>query len=793
MQPLSRQLSIGLAAALCAFAPVALGSVHLWAVAVCTGLALALLGLVLHRRFVFDALSMRVGWTGAAFVALTAWTALQLVPLPPSLLSTLSPKAHEILEFTVGPFGLYGETAWRPLSLDPPATAQELLRLVGLTAAYLAATNGFYGRGEATHVYRAIALVGGLLVVIGVAQKLAGVRDILGLYQSTAAASQFFTSTFVNPNHLAAMLGLAAPLAFGLCLSEERTPAARVLFGAAGLLAATGVFLSLSRAGIAAFLFGQVVLLALLLRRYGRDFRRTAALVACLLTAIGAAALVAFERLSAEISFTLSAVSPAESLKLEMWKDSLPLIRDFAVAGVGKGAFPAVYPLYQSHLAQYTFTHVESGPLQAVVDFGVAAGAFLLVVVTLAVGRAVVRASSSVGCGAAAAVVTVAAHNFADYNLEISGVAFPFVIALGLLCRPERSGSAAARARPRQPGSAILCGASILAGAAALATVLPYARAEHKDRAVARLKAAAATSANDVERALARELDHHPADYLVFLAAAARVSGPPLWDPGRALRWANRAVYLNGASFEAHIATGRILRRMGRPRQALLEYRLAARRKPQALERVFDELATLPDAARAMREIAENPEDRHRLAEWALGKGRPAEAAALAAEMLRSNPEDAAALGGAARAALALGRREEAIALARRLEGISGHEARAAMIAGDAHRASGRLIEALSAYERARRVNPRLGEAYVQIASAHLARGAPAAAREALAHLGKVDIWTASRPHVAMMLAQAWELEGKPDLALREYRRVLQAQPENAHAAARVKALEAVK
>ena len=51
-----------------------------------------------------------------AFGAAALLIAFQIVPLPPGLIRWLSPRAHELFEFVLGPEGRY--PAWRPLSLS---------------------------------------------------------------------------------------------------------------------------------------------------------------------------------------------------------------------------------------------------------------------------------------------------------------------------------------------------------------------------------------------------------------------------------------------------------------------------------------------------------------------------------------------------------------------------------------------------------------------------------------------------------------------------------------------------
>src|SRR5205823_1998885 len=124
-------------------------------------------------------------------------------------------------------------------------------------------------------------------------------------------------------------LGLAAPLGLGLALSDERPRPWRILLGAAGVLCVVGVLLSLSRAGIVALAVGQAALMVLLLRRRTGTRRRVAILFGCLAVGAVAVAVVASDRLVAQLSASNVAADLQGNVKIQMWKDTLPLAGDF--------------------------------------------------------------------------------------------------------------------------------------------------------------------------------------------------------------------------------------------------------------------------------------------------------------------------------------------------------------------------------------------------------------------------------------------------------------------------------
>lgn len=788
-----RRWVLAVAVVLGAFSPLAIGTVHLWALAVATGLSLAMLSLVLYRRVAVEGKPLLIGWAGGALLFLTLATAFQLVPLSPAVIEELSPKAHEILSFTLGPFALYAEDAWRPLSLAPPETARELLRLVGLAAAFLAARNGLTERGDLRRLLASLALVGVALVGIGAIHQVSGARAILGLYRSPGAMSQFFNSTFVNPNHLAAFLVLATLAALALSVSEDVTIGWRRAMAVAAVVCALGVLLSLSRAGILSLAGGGVLLAALLARsRSPGSRRRGARVLLWVLLLLGIAAGTALALFSERILEELSTSAlhndlRGASLKLQLWKDSLPLLSDFWLVGIGKGAFPGVYPLYQSHLGQYTFTHVENHYLQTLVDHGVLVGGGFLAIIGAVLLHQILTRRSAIASGALAGLAAVCVHNAADFSLDTGGVAFPFILVFGALLGRPRISPAPARANAGR-WRTVIAGAWLLASIAAIVLIVPYARSQKASRAIARINAAK-VDADQVRTVLREEIPEHPADYLVFLAGAARLSTSPTVDIRTAMRLVNRALYLNPASADVHLIAARVLRIMGRLDQAEIEYRLAAQRNPQALETAFSALQRLPRGLPHLLHVARTFSQRLALAAFLERHRRRGDAVGLLRRLLRERPSAPDALLLLTRMELAAGHAASVLSLARRLVATPEHAFEATLAAARASALLGAPRLALRLYRLAREARPVHPESYLRSAVLHLQLREGRAARRVLSALLRVNLLAASRPRFSLLLGQAWELEGHPERALREYRRVRPGDSLYPQAAARVRAL----
>ena len=173
---------------------------------------------------------------GRLLLALHALVLLQLVPLPPAVLRLVSP----------GSFSFYNDpllvplAAWRPISVSPPDTLRGLAFLAAFSLLYLAV---FREMAEAAWRRRLLLTVVGVGVALTVVAFVQAVspepRRIYGLWRPRWDWAVF--GPYVNRNHFAGYLVMAAPLAIGFALEAlARLRAAWGGGGAAGSCWARG-------------------------------------------------------------------------------------------------------------------------------------------------------------------------------------------------------------------------------------------------------------------------------------------------------------------------------------------------------------------------------------------------------------------------------------------------------------------------------------------------------------------------------------------------------------------------
>ncbi len=598
---------------------------------------------------------------------------LQLVPLPTPLLRAFSPGAGAVLDETLAPLGLY--PAWRPLTLDPSATALELAKAAVFTA--VAAAVAILGASDRRRdqLLRGLALSGVAVVGVYYGAALTGLSPLLAP-----------TVTFVNPNHLAGFLQIAAWPALGFALRARR--AARVGWLLVFAFTVSGVFLSLSRAGIAAF-FAAAGIFAVLRLRAGAPFDSAAAsrplrsgrtvAVGGIAAALAIASWLALDPIIAELRTVGDESSTA--VKLGLWPVAAQLIREFPIAGIGRGAFETVFPAYKSEPLQRTFTHVENEWLQLPAELGLVAGLGIIALFAWAFFAAArAKDLSRPMAGALAGAGALALHNLFDFSLEIPGVAIPFALVLGL----------ASRAMPR-----VAVRAWVLRAGVALALVIAAGGLLLHRSLAERSDPAAITAAPTADETIVRArvaLAVRPADYVPQAAVGLQLAAEDRC--AEALHWLTRAMLRNPTAPEAHRATAWCLARTGRDALAKREYRLAfLYGDGGALAEAF----TRFDRPGELLEIAPDTPAGLMAAGYLL-RERPAEAAEAWLRAWESFGERGA-LGQLASARLTLGEQEEALRLARLLQERAPRSGTGYVVAARALDALGRGDDALRELE----------------------------------------------------------------------------------------------
>ena len=293
-------------------------------------------------------------WLDLSLVSLVAGAWLQLLPLPESVLARISPETLPVMD-ALQLVAL--ETTLAGVSVEPRSTVWASGILTANVVLFLA-VQALFLRGGVRWSIRIIAWLGIVFATLGLAQAASGSGAVYWWWEPLGEGAEPF-GTFINRNHFATWVIMAAPACFGyavarLHLSASDNPtrhwAARLvsvfdgralflLF--AGILMTSALLTNLSRSGMLGLATAAVYVLIASSRKI--DQRRRRWLGAYI--AAAAIIVVAFADAGALIQRVEQTIAPGSG-RIAIWRDTLPLIGDFWATGTGAGTYQTAMLVY---------------------------------------------------------------------------------------------------------------------------------------------------------------------------------------------------------------------------------------------------------------------------------------------------------------------------------------------------------------------------------------------------------------------------------------------------------------
>ena len=375
---LSRAAAVAVAVAL-AWSLLAFGAVYAWSAPPLLAIAAAALLLARARPDVHDLID-------AAALAALAVMALQLIPVPAAVRGAMSPAAETYRAAMVLD---HDARAWAPLTLDPQRT-RDLLMLGAAAFAIYAATRRVASH-EGRFIARGIAWIALLGSLIGIGGKMLFPSGrIYGFWSPLEPGAAPFGAV-INRNHFAAWAIMAVVIILGALAAElarrERSDVRRAIVAvlaqarvlwllAAAAVTVAAIVLTASRSGFAGLVAAALTAVVLMRRRAsGRAMVAiSAAGVICLVAAMTWARP---DRLLSRLDVAGSELG----LRQTIWTQSLEIARQYPIAGVGAGAFPAAMAYYQTGARDVFYNHAHNQYVELIVDGGALLALPLLLIV----------------------------------------------------------------------------------------------------------------------------------------------------------------------------------------------------------------------------------------------------------------------------------------------------------------------------------------------------------------------------------------------------------------------------
>ena len=360
-------------------------------------------------------------------------------------------------------------SSWRTISLDPSRTLAELLKILAYLAVFAVVT--FYplepGSREDQRFQRrllqAVAFTAIAVAAVGLLQRMSWNGKILWFFVpwdwgEPRLANPQTSGPFVSRNNFGGYLALTLPLVLAPLLARTRMDLHRprlttqVIFGTGAAICATALFFSLSRGSWGAALVSLSVFLFLLVRRVPAEKRagflrnrRAGLQVAAALAAV----MLLFVLLPSggadmgsdidrRLEQTVSSSASWEG-RVESWRDSLPMIADYPLLGVGLSSWGVAFPQYdESFFFGSQARRAHNDYIQIFAETGLV-GAILLVFACVAVAGRFLRMLRTRSDSAyvlqlaiGAGLLALLLHEFVDFDLQMPGIAITAMLLLGI-------------------------------------------------------------------------------------------------------------------------------------------------------------------------------------------------------------------------------------------------------------------------------------------------------------------------------------------------------------------------
>lgn len=399
-----------------------------------------------------------------------AVVALQQVPLPHGVVRAVSPRTEQVFALALPDFAA-GER-WLPLAYDRAGALEAALKGFTYLLAFLVARRVGRVPAQARALVLLLLGLGCFEAFYGLIEQFAGEGRIFGWQKPATAEKGRASGTFVNPNHFAGFLAMAASVGLALLLMRPRregpqavglAPGQRLVMaltdpGApkllltvlAVLVALAGLAGSGSRGGLLGFAAGGAAATLFAWRR-GHARARTLVLLALVGGLVLWVAADGLGRLAGRLdleSLGQEGTTEAPS-RLLFTKVTLAMAWDHTLVGVGVGSYEPAFLRYLKPPGMIVdWAHDDYAQLLA--ELGVVGFTALLVGLVL-VARDVLGARPHGSQGeerrllarmALAGVTPLVLHSFVDFNLRLPGTALWAVVLLGIawgVARPERT------------------------------------------------------------------------------------------------------------------------------------------------------------------------------------------------------------------------------------------------------------------------------------------------------------------------------------------------------------------
>ncbi len=373
-----------------------------------------------------------------------------LVPLPPFIVELISPNAFKIHQIT---HSLTDHPSWMTLSLNPKATLSEFFRYTTYVMFYVLTIQLLKSKTMLKATALTIAVFGGLLAFSSILQFY--LTDDMALWFRHSPVNSIVVGPYANHNHYAGLMEMIFPVVLGLFLfyrprigntsiirgiaeifNQEKANI-HILIGTSALLILISIFVSLSRGAMISTCLSLVVFTCFLMQRKISRGNSTM-LIAVIILAVLCIGWFGWDQIFERFARLKNAQGVIYEYRLDFWKDTINIIRDYGLTGSGFGTYSSIYPLYATISSQLLLTHAHNDYLEllaegGMIGFSLVAAFFISFFYKT---HTVFTRRRDAFCiylyiGCISAISAILFHSFTDFNLHIGANGLWFFFLAG--------------------------------------------------------------------------------------------------------------------------------------------------------------------------------------------------------------------------------------------------------------------------------------------------------------------------------------------------------------------------
>ncbi len=441
---------------LLAFMPLAFGAVHAWSEEVVVVLSGAIVICFLLRQILCRDRGMIWSWSYVPVGLFILVAVFQLIPLPSSFVSAVSPNTAALKTELLGDLP-DADQVLEPMTLSfyPRATGQNLRLVLAVAGVFFVVLNVYRRSDQIKRLLMAIAVIGGIIAAITLAQNVFGNGKIFWFVPTRYGGGR--SGPFINHSHLGQFMNLSIGAALGLlCVKlheafgrRRATPASILeylscsaakqlwLLMAVMTLCAAAVFISLTRGGVVSMLVAIAFTTLLFVSR--RSLRGNGwIMVIMALVAFTLVLYIGFDAVYDRLAL-LRDFNTSQGGRLQILKDIWVAWGKFPFFGTGLGTHLVVYPMFDRSTIAALAAHAENEYAQAAEETGLVGLGLLIIfgiIVWWSYAKSIRKTNlpvSLAGFGLGFGLLAILVHSLSDFGQHLPANATLSAIFCALL------------------------------------------------------------------------------------------------------------------------------------------------------------------------------------------------------------------------------------------------------------------------------------------------------------------------------------------------------------------------